>query len=76
MKVFKIILSCAAMVALALMLTGCEAEEKKDGGLGFIEAEKKKAGERGLAPKRMVDGARKRIADVEDKTRDRLNQVE
>lgn len=76
MKVFKIILSCAAMVVLALMLNGCEAEEKKDGELGFIEAEKKKAGERGLAPKRMVDGARKRIADVEDKMRDRLNQVE
>ena len=76
MKVFKIILSCAAMVALALVLNGCEGEKKKAGELGFIEAEKKKAGERGLVPKQTVDRARQRIADVEDKMKDRLKQVE
>ena len=66
MKAIKIILSFGAIVALALVLNGCEAAEE----------EKKKAEERGLVPKETVDRAKQKIADVEDKMKDRLKQVE
>ena len=66
MKAIQNILSIGAIVALALMLNGC----------GAVEEEKKKAEERGLVPKKTVDRAKQKIADVEDKMKDRLNQVE
>ncbi len=68
MKAIKIILSFGAMVALALMLNGCGTEE--------AEKEKKKAEERGLVPKQTVDRAKQKIADVEEKMKDRLKQIE
>ena len=63
MRAIKIFLSFGAIVALALVLNGCEAE-------------KKKAEERGLVPKKTVDRAKQKIADVEEKMKERLKQVE
>ncbi len=63
MKVIKVILSFAAIVVLALVLNGCEAE-------------KKKAEERGRIPKKTLDNVKDKIGEVEDKMRDRMKQVE
>jgi len=68
MRVIKILLSVGALVALVLVLNGCGVEE--------VEKEKKKAEERGTIPKKTVDRAKQKIADVEDKMKDRLKQIE
>ena len=62
MQAIKIIFSFGVIVALALVLNGCEGE-------------KKKAEERGKVPDKILDNAEKKIADVEEKMKDRLNQV-
>ena len=68
MKAIKIILSFIGIVALSLVLNGCGTEE--------AEKEKEKAGQRGLLPKQTVDRAKQKIADVEEKMKDRLKQVQ
>ena len=75
-KILKMLLGCAAIAALALVLTGCEGENKKAGELGIIEAEKKKAEERGRVPKQTVDSAQQKVDAIEDQMKDRLKQVE
>ena len=63
MKLIKAVLGLAAAAALVLALNGCEAAEKKSKEIGG-------------APQKTLDNAKKKIADIEDKMKDRLNQVQ
>ena len=63
MKLIKAVLSLAAAAALVLALNGCGAQEEKSRELG-------------KAPQKTLDNAKKKIADIEDKMKDRLNQVQ
>ena len=62
MKLIKTFLGLAAAAALILALNGCEAQEKKSSELGKV-------------PKKTLDDAKKKIADIEDKMKDRLDQI-
>jgi len=61
MKTVKVCMSFGAIVFLALMLNGCEAEEKKSSDLGKV-------------PQKTLDNAKKKIDDIEKKMKDRMKE--